>query len=148
MSRPPLLKLEQVSLHRGQTQILKQIDLSIDSGEHSAIVGPNGCGKSTLLGLLTRKLYPSIEPDGSQGRILINGRDDWHIDDLKSWMGFVSSALDFEMSTGQSGNLTVLQAIASGFNGSRVAAWLPTIESSMQHRCNALMEQMGLRGLS
>lgn len=51
----------------GKTEILKNINLSIDSGKVTAIVGPNGSGKTTLiksiLGLV-RATSGKIEVDG------------------------------------------------------------------------------------
>ncbi|MFI2565476.1 ATP-binding cassette domain-containing protein [Paenarthrobacter sp. NPDC018779] len=42
-----------VKLPDGQLlQILRGVDLEIQSGDHTAIVGRSGCGKSTLLNLL------------------------------------------------------------------------------------------------
>lgn len=39
----------EVTLRRGQTLILKGVDLSISTGDRWALLGPNGCGKTTLL---------------------------------------------------------------------------------------------------
>jgi multiple sugar transport system ATP-binding protein len=36
----------------GATEILKNIDISIDSGDFLVLVGPSGCGKSTLLNMI------------------------------------------------------------------------------------------------
>jgi sn-glycerol 3-phosphate transport system ATP-binding protein len=53
----------------GQTEVLRQIDLSLGDGEMLVIVGASGCGKSTLL-----RLVAGLEtPTG--GRIVIGGRD-------------------------------------------------------------------------
>jgi sn-glycerol 3-phosphate transport system ATP-binding protein len=53
----------------GQTEVLRQIDLSLGDGEMLVIVGASGCGKSTLL-----RLVAGLEtPTG--GRIIIGGRD-------------------------------------------------------------------------
>ena len=41
------------------TVVLKDLNLSICSGERIAIVGPSGCGKSTILRLLAGLLLPS-----------------------------------------------------------------------------------------
>ena len=49
--------------------VLKDIDLSIRSGETIGILGGTGSGKSSLVGLVSR-LY-----DVSEGRILVGGRD-------------------------------------------------------------------------
>jgi len=50
------LKFEQIgmSFHRGQmtTEVLRDIDLSIDRGEFVSLIGHSGCGKSTLLNIL------------------------------------------------------------------------------------------------
>lgn len=50
-------------------QVLKNINLNIDSGEFIALVGPSGAGKSTLSSLVSR-LY-----DPTDGRITIDGID-------------------------------------------------------------------------
>lgn len=45
------------TLH-GETNVLKNVNFSIDEGEFVAIVGPSGCGKSTLLSLICKLLTP------------------------------------------------------------------------------------------
>lgn len=51
---------------------LKNIDLSINSGEFTVICGRSGCGKSTLL----RQLKPILSPIGSRsGAVLFDGRN-------------------------------------------------------------------------
>ena len=41
-------------LHKrfGHTDVLKGIDLSVESGELTVLLGPSGCGKSTLLNVI------------------------------------------------------------------------------------------------
>jgi lipoprotein-releasing system ATP-binding protein len=54
----PLLQLQSVSKSYREpgsdnvVPVLRDVDLSIESGESVAIVGPSGCGKSTLLNIL------------------------------------------------------------------------------------------------
>jgi sn-glycerol 3-phosphate transport system ATP-binding protein len=63
------LDIEGLRKSFGQTEILKQIDLSLADGEMLVIVGASGCGKSTLL-----RLVAGLETPTS-GRVLIGGRD-------------------------------------------------------------------------
>lgn len=57
------------SFQSGQPNILKNINLKINSGQFVGIVGQSGSGKSTLMKLLPRLYNPSA------GRILIDGYD-------------------------------------------------------------------------
>jgi branched-chain amino acid transport system ATP-binding protein len=53
-----LLKCTQVSKRFGGLQALKNVDLTIESGEIAGLVGPNGSGKSTLLNLISGVYKP------------------------------------------------------------------------------------------
>ncbi len=46
------LKLTDVAKSYGEVDVLKHIDLDIDTGELIVFVGPSGCGKSTLLRMI------------------------------------------------------------------------------------------------
>lgn len=51
-----------------RVEALRNIDLSISSGEFVSLIGPSGCGKSTLLRLIGDLLSPT------SGELLINGK--------------------------------------------------------------------------
>src|ERR1700677_705000 len=46
------LTVHALSKRFGHQEVLKAIDLEIDSGEFAILVGPSGCGKSTLLNII------------------------------------------------------------------------------------------------
>ncbi len=46
------LRLDNISHHYGDTEVLRDISLDIPSGKIVCLVGPSGCGKSTLLRLI------------------------------------------------------------------------------------------------
>jgi ATP-binding cassette subfamily B protein len=61
------IQLEEVTVHVSGHTILRQIDLTVQAGEHLAIVGSSGAGKTSLVGLLLGWHQPST------GRILVDG---------------------------------------------------------------------------
>lgn len=75
--------------------VLKDICLSVRSGEHLGVVGPSGAGKSTLLNLISR-LY---DPD--EGRITLDGVDirDLSFKDLHGRIAMVSQETYIFMGT-------------------------------------------------
>lgn len=70
MSNKVEIKLQNVHFSYPQQPqpTLQNISLTLNAGEHVALLGKTGCGKSTLLQLLTRAW------DVSSGQILINGQ--------------------------------------------------------------------------
>jgi ATP-binding cassette, subfamily B, bacterial len=65
--------------------ILDRLNLTIQAGEHVALVGENGEGKTTLVKLLSRLYEPS------SGEILMDGVDlrDYNLEDLRREVGIV-----------------------------------------------------------
>jgi heme ABC exporter ATP-binding subunit CcmA len=59
MDASPLILLEGVGVRVGVTPILRDVDLSVLSGESVGLFGPNGSGKTTLLRVLATTLVPS-----------------------------------------------------------------------------------------
>ncbi len=64
-----MIEIQNVAKIYGQTQVLEDVTLSIQSGEFVSLVGQSGEGKSTLIKLLTREETPT------RGRIYVAGRD-------------------------------------------------------------------------
>ena len=73
-SRPPLLRIEDLSIAFGGVQVVHGLDLHVDGGETVALVGESGSGKSvTALSVLQLLSYPrASHPSGS---IRIEGRE-------------------------------------------------------------------------
>ncbi|MFI6323854.1 ABC transporter ATP-binding protein [Nonomuraea sp. NPDC050556] len=63
------LEARGVRLGYGERVIVDGLDLGIEAGTVTTIIGPNGCGKSTLLRALGRLLKPS------GGEVLLDGRN-------------------------------------------------------------------------
>jgi len=83
-----LLTFERVMMlaSAGIVQILKEISVSVETGDFVALVGPSGAGKSSLLRLMNRL------SEASQGQILFEGRDirQWPVVSLRSHISLVN----------------------------------------------------------
>ena len=63
------LKVEKLSLNFGGVKALRDVDISVKTGELVAVIGPNGAGKTSLLNTITGYYR------AGQGTISFNGRD-------------------------------------------------------------------------
>jgi ABC-type sugar transport system ATPase subunit len=63
-----LIHIQDLLVKRGEKDVLRVDELSIQGGEVLAVVGPNGAGKSTLLLALARLIQPKA------GQIFFNGQ--------------------------------------------------------------------------
>jgi iron complex transport system ATP-binding protein len=64
-----MLTIEQLDAGYGDTLALRDISLSIGTGDFLGVLGPNGCGKTTLLRVLRGTLSPR------RGHVKLEGRD-------------------------------------------------------------------------
>jgi Cu-processing system ATP-binding protein len=64
-----MIKLKGLTKKFGRYDVLKSLDLTIDTGKVTAIVGPNGSGKTTLIKLILGLVKPS------SGKIEVDGED-------------------------------------------------------------------------
>ena len=69
----PILDINNLYKSYGTTEILKDINVSIEPGDFLVLVGPSGCGKSTLLNCIA-----GLEPI-TGGSISIGGKDMTHV---------------------------------------------------------------------
>lgn len=68
------IETRRLNFYYGNTQALKEINISIKSYQITALIGPSGCGKSTFLRTLNRmnELIPNTR---TEGEVLIDGKD-------------------------------------------------------------------------
>lgn len=73
----PIIRIEDLNVHAGNSAILKHINLDIPKNKITVLLGPSGCGKTTLLKCLNRltDLYPELKVDG---KVIIDGEDIFH----------------------------------------------------------------------
>jgi len=132
-----LIDFQNVTVMRDMKVALDNINLTISSGEHVAIVGPNGSGKSTLLKTITRELYP-IANDNMVARIM--GRDRWSVAELRAYLGIVSPDLWRTASLDSTGREVVL----SGFFSS-IGVWPHLhITPEMEQRAVEVMQLLNV----
>ena len=68
-TKTEVLRVEALSMFFGNFQALKNVSLSVTSGERRAVIGPNGAGKSTLFNAIAGQYRPTA------GTVHLNGQD-------------------------------------------------------------------------
>lgn len=64
-----MLEIKNIEKKFGDTEVLKDINFTVEENSFTVLLGPSGCGKSTLL-----RIIAGFE-EASGGQILINGKD-------------------------------------------------------------------------
>jgi iron complex transport system ATP-binding protein len=138
----PLIECRDVTVYRGDIRALDRLTLSIQAGEHVAILGPNGCGKSTLIKTITRECYPRYSGNGTGLRIF--GQECWNVFDLRALLGIVSNDLMQSCARDISGR----EAILSGFFSS-IGIW-PNhhVTPAMEAKTDAILSLLEISHLA
>ncbi len=131
----PFLHLAHVNVARGENIVLHDINLSVNAGEHIAILGPNGCGKSTLIKTITCECYPIAQPETT---VSIFGRERWDLTELKKRLGVVSAELPGRHTLTTTGR----DAVLTGFFSSSTLWPNLTVTEAMRTRADEVLEQI------
>ncbi|HET8635244.1 MAG TPA: ATP-binding cassette domain-containing protein [Acidobacteriaceae bacterium] len=127
--------MRNVNVARGEAVVLHDINLTIRTGEHVAILGPNGCGKSTLIKAITCECYP-IHAPGMSIRLL--GRDRWDVSQLRRHLGVVETNLPGERTPVTRG----LDAVVAGFFSASTLWPNLHVTEEMRARAHEALERM------
>lgn len=125
----PLIRARDLTVRRGRAEILHAVDLDVDAGTLTAIVGTNGAGKTTLIHALAGVVPPP------RGRVSIDGLDPARASprDLSARIGFV-----FQNPEHQFIAHTVFDELAHGLRLRR------TPEPEVDERVGRMLERFGL----
>jgi ABC-type multidrug transport system ATPase subunit len=66
-----LLRCQNVSVRRGEREVVRDVSLALRAGELVGLLGPNGAGKSTLLDALSGAVPPAHGRIDREGRVAI-----------------------------------------------------------------------------
>ena len=101
----PHLQVENLHLHFGGIEALREISLTVGKGELLAIIGPNGAGKTSLLNCINGVYRPQ------EGKILFEGNEITHQKpDRIAWLGIGRTFQNVELFR----NMTVLDNLLLG----------------------------------
>jgi len=129
-----VLRLDDVSLHRGTVPILAHVSWTVEEGEHWVLLGPNGAGKTTVSRIAAARLFPSSGAVDVLGERM--GRVD--ISELHPRIGLCSSALAGRVLSGE----LVLNVVLSASYG-RIGVWREEYDDSDVERARALLGALG-----
>jgi putative ABC transport system ATP-binding protein len=127
-------------LEQDQIEVLKNISMSVQSGEFVAIMGKSGSGKSTLLSLLAGLDQPTA------GQIKLNGDDLTHMSEeqlalkRQSDIGFVFQSFHLIPTLSVRENIEFPLSIARVQNTAKVEELLTAVE--LTHRAMSFPHQL------
>ena len=131
----PAVSLRGVSVVRGGTTILRDINWQLPRGATATILGPNGSGKTTLTRVLTAYEWPTSGEVSVLGEQL--GQTD--VRDLRQRVQIVNPAARF----GLNPNLTARDAVITGYTAALSLFDTPSTEQ--KDHAERLLKAVGMR---
>lgn len=141
MSTEPIIMLQNITVRRSGTPILDNVSLTINKGEHTAIIGANGAGKSTLVQVISQEVHPLYSEESKR---IIFGQSRWRVLELRKRMGIVSQSLQFMCTT----SYTVRHIVLSGFFSSIGLDFHHQVLPEMIDQANKRLEEQGVLHLA
>ena len=144
----PVLQLHEATVLKDDRPVLDHVNLTIENGEHTAIVGPNGAGKSILVSLLTHFERPVARTEGLPP-VRVFGESTWNVFDLRSQIGIVSADLHNRFVSGNSeGRITANRAVVSAFLASHGILRYGSVTEAMWKKAQDALDAAGVGHLA
>ena len=134
MDTLPFLEVRDATVVRGERKLVDNLGLSIQTGDHVAILGPNGSGKSTLVHLILQQIRPLFG-----GKVQVWGREHWDLFELRRQLGHISPSLQGDLAGDEP--LEVLEAVVSAFFASRGLWHAQSVTEAMRSQAKAALTQ-------
>ena len=128
----PLLEFRNVTVIKGDKNVLRDLTVTIREGEHIAILGPNGAGKSSFIKTVNREYYPQLHDDLV---FRIRGEEVWDVFAMRAFIGIVSNELQYAYTREVSGR----EVILSGFFSS-IELFNHTVTPAMERRTDEILQ--------
>jgi iron complex transport system ATP-binding protein len=131
--------MDRVSVRRGKSTLLRDVDWSVELDERWVILGPNGAGKTTLLRLAAAELHPT---DGAV-HVLGERLGRVNVFELRPRIGFSSAALNGRVP----GDELVRDVVVSAGYGV-LGRWRESYDAADTDRAEYLLDALGVRRLA
>lgn len=138
-----LIELDRATVVRGDAAVLNALSLTITTGQHTALLGPNGCGKSSFIKLINRELYPLAREGEAPVRVM--GQERWNVNELRTRLGVVTGDLTRDLL--EMANLDVETAVLTGFFASLALPNEAEITSHMRQRAGQALRRVAADAL-
>lgn len=134
-SQPASLNLESISLRRGDTAILDDIDLTVTTGQRWLVLGANGSGKTSLLRIAALYDHPTA------GRVEVLGETLGSTDvrRLRRMVGYLSASLASSLRP----QLTAREVVMTGKNAA-LEPWWHEYDLADRTRALECLHRMGV----
>jgi len=133
-----ILEIDNVSVRRGDKNILGPLNWQVLEGQRWVVLGPNGAGKTTLLQVCSSLIHPTI------GNIRILGEQLGKVDvfELRTRIGLTSSALVEQLPSDE----LVIDVVLTGAYA-MLGRWQEKYDLWDESRAMALLTALGVREL-
>jgi len=134
-----VIHMESVGVRRGSTDLLADVEWTVELDERWVVLGPNGAGKTTLLQLAAAQLHPTT------GTVRVLGEQLGRVDvfELRPRIGLTSAALAGRMPASER---VIDLVVSAGY--AVLGRWREEYEQSDDGRARGLLYQMGVASLA
>ncbi len=134
-----VVRMDGVTVRRGRTDLVRDVDWSVELDERWVVLGPNGAGKTTLLRLAAAELHPTA------GRVHVLGEELGRVNvfELRTRIGLTSAALGIRVPDEE----VVRDVVVSAGYGV-LGRWRERYDALDTNRADALLDALGVRPLA